>query len=71
MKDNKQDLSKLMKKYNFSIKGRKIILLSENKSHNNYVADFLYDLSKNSIRFEGIDIVKSNLEEIFLDLVNS
>ena len=69
LKDHKQDLSKLRNNYNFLKKGKKIILFYDSNNHKSYAADFLYDLAKNSIRFESIDVVKSNLEEIFLDLV--
>lgn len=69
LKDDKQDLSKLSNNYNFLKKGKKIILFYDSNNHKSYAADFLYDLAKNSIRFDSIDVVKSNLEEIFLDLV--
>ena len=71
LKNHKQDLSKLRNNYNFLKKGKKIILFYDSNNHKSYAADFLYDLAKNSIRFESIDVVKSNLEEIFLDLVRS
>ncbi len=71
LKNHKQDLSKLRNNYNFLKKGKKIILFYDSNNHKSYAADFLYDLAKNSIRIESIDFVKSNLEEIFLDLVRS
>ena len=71
LKNHKQDLSKLRNNYNFLKKGKKIILFYDSNNHKSYAADFLYDLAKNSIRIESIDVVKSNLEEIFLDLVRS
>ena len=71
LKNHKQDLSKLRNSYNFLKKGKKIILFDDSNNHKSYLADFLYDLAKNSIRIESIDVVKSNLEEIFLDLVKS
>ena len=71
LKNHKQDLSKLRNNYNFLKKGKKIILFDDSNNHKSYLADFLYDLAKNSIRIESIDVVKSNLEEIFLDLVRS
>jgi len=70
LKDHKQDLSKLRHNYNFLKKGKKILFYDSNK-HKSYATDFLYDLAKHSIKIEGIDVEKNNLEEIFLDLVRS
>ena len=67
---NKIDLTNLKKKYSIIKKGNQLILEYDHKKHKNFASDFLNDLNRNSIRFLDIETKKSNLEEIFLNLVS-
>ncbi len=64
------NLSKIQKKYDLKKIGKKIIFTYDYKKQNDDVSNLLSELSNNSIKFEDIEIEKSNLEEIFLKLLD-
>ena len=67
--DSSQNFSNLNNKYSFKKKGNQIILTYDYKTKKNLASEFLHDLSKYSIKYDDLEIEKSNLEEIFLSLV--
>lgn len=67
--DSSQNFSNLNNKYSFEKKGNQIILTYDYKTRKNLASRFLNDLSKYSIKYDDLEIEKSNLEEIFLSLV--
>ncbi len=68
-RDSSQNFSNLDDKYSFEKKGNRIILTYDYKTKKNLASEFLNDLSKYSIKYDDLEIEKSNLEEIFLSLV--
>jgi len=70
IKKTTKNLRKMLVKYNFQMKKNKLIFSLDLKNNRNSVSDLFKDLIKNSISFYDIEIKKSNLEEIFLKLVD-
>ncbi len=69
LEKKKIDLSLLKKKYGFNLNGNQITLKYDFKKKKRIASNFLNDLTKNSIKFTDIETKKSNLEEIFTNLV--
>ncbi len=65
--DKKIDTIK--QKYNFIKNGNKLIFTYNSTRHKSYASELLYHLKKNAIKFDDIEVEKSSLEEIFLNLV--
>ena len=58
-----------MEKYSLK-KSEKHYFLTYDLNDKNIVSNFFKDLNKNQIEFEDLEIEKSSLEEVFLNLIN-
>ena len=67
--ENNENIGFLIKKFPIERSGNKIILTYDYKKQKNYASEFLSELTKRSFKFIDIETEKSNLEEIFINLV--
>ena len=69
IKKKNKNFKVIEKKYSLK-KLENYYLLNYDLSNKNIVSNFLKDLNKNKIEFEDLEINKSSLEEIFLNLIH-
>ncbi len=69
VEENNENIGFLIKKFPIERSGNKIILTYDYKKQKNYASEFLSELTKRSFKFIDIETEKSNLEEIFINLV--
>ncbi len=69
VEEKKADIGFLIKKFPIERSGNKLILTYDYKKQKNYASEFLSELTKRSLKFIDIETEKSNLEEIFINLV--
>ncbi|MEC7005428.1 MAG: hypothetical protein VXW95_04295, partial [Bacteroidota bacterium] len=69
IKKKTESLKLIIKKYSLK-KSVSHYLLNYDLNDKNIVSNFFKDLNKNQIEFEDLEIKKSSLEEVFLNLID-
>ncbi len=69
VKENSKILNKILKKYQVSLENKRLIMSYNTNPQKLNASNLISELSENSIDLKEIEITKSNLEKIFLDLL--